>query len=340
MKRIILLLVFLQLFLYANVDLNKKAITITITDDITIIDNIVAKLNKYDIYIYKTQTTDTPYYIAHIVNIKNSNFNSTLKDIQKKYIEASIPSKRRFESLASNRYKNNIFIKASKKREKKVNLKSLYTVKKEDKAKVNYFKTKIDTTKKAIFLTYPKNKKAAVKLLKKYKHYDLYIENVKGDNILSDKCCSIYIINIKPDDINYLLKKVKKDFPLAKEELSIKVKYLKENAQYSKYITKIGQKNTIDTTKKAITISLAATFNKAKNVAKKLKYQNIYIYQTQTTKTLYYVVYAVNIEKSELKSTLKEIRRVYKDAYISSNKRIKKLASNNFKENTLINPKN
>ena len=214
---------------------------------------------------------------------------------------------------------------------------NLYTIKKENKPVVKKKKEKVNIDKKSIFLTYTKNKKEAMNLLAQYKYYDLYIENIKQSNLLNANCCAIYIINIKSSDLKYLLKKVKSRFPNARKIDSLGVKYYNENASYSKYITKRKQKDIIDINKRAITITLASTFKKAQYVAKQLKKHNIYIYQTQTTKTFYYVVYAVNILKGDLKFTLKDIRKKYHDAYVTTNKRVRKLASNNFKENTLIN---
>jgi|GEM_PF-2962118 len=220
---------------------------------------------------------------------------------------------------------------------KEIDFDSLYTIKKENTPVVKKKKEKVNIGKKSIFLTYTKNKKEAMNLLTKYKYYDLYIENIKQNNLLNTNCCAIYIINIKSSDLKYILKKVKSRFPNARKIDSLGIKYYNENASYSKYINKRKQKDIIDINKRAVTVTLASTFKKAQYVAKQLKKHNIYIYQTQTTKTFYYVVYAVNILKGDLKFTLKDIRKKYNDAYITTKKRVKKLASNNFKENTLIN---
>ena len=146
----------------------------------------------------------------------------------------------------------------------------------------------------------------------------------------------MYIINIKPSDIVYLLNKVREKFPEAKEETSLTIKYLKENNQYSKYMEKVEKDGFIDINKKAITIALANSEKRARRIAKRLNKYDIYIYKTQETKKSYYAIYAVNINKKDLKSSLKYIKRYYKDAYISSNARVKKLATHNFDENIFI----
>jgi len=97
--------------------------------------------------------------------------------------------------------------------------------------------------------------------------------------------------------------------------------------------------STIDTSKKAITIANATILKKAKFIAHKLSSYDIYIYKTTTTKTPYFILYAVNLEKNNLKNNLKDIRTYYKGAYRSSHKRIKTLSSHNFDKNILISNK-
>jgi len=100
---------------------------------------------------------------------------------------------------------------------------------------------------------------------------------------------------------------------------------------------KLITSNTIDTDKKAITVANVSTLKKAHLVAKKLSQYDIYIYKTKTNN---YVIYAVNIRKSHLSSSLKNIQKSFDDAYISSDSRIKTLASNNFNNNIFVKSNN
>ena len=88
---------------------------------------------------------------------------------------------------------------------------------------------------------------------------------------------------------------------------------------------------TIDIDKSAITIVMSKTLKQSKDIANQLPDNDIYIYKTTTTKKPYYILYAVNIEKNNIKIILNKIKELYRDAYITSKNRIKKLKSNNFK---------
>ncbi len=101
-------------------------------------------------------------------------------------------------------------------------------------------------------------------------------------------------------------------------------------------LVSLDASNTIDTSQKAITVTNAINLQKAQTLAIKLSKYDIYIYKTTTTKTPYFIVYAVNIQKKYLIQTLKDIRLHFTSAYLSSNKRIKTLSSNNFNQNIFI----
>ena len=94
--------------------------------------------------------------------------------------------------------------------------------------------------------------------------------------------------------------------------------------------------STIDTDKRAVTVANVSTLSKANDVAKNLSDYDIYIYKTTQTKTPNFLVYAVNIPKVKVSSTLNNIKNSYKDAYASSKVRINTLASNNFEQNIFI----
>ena len=211
--------------------------------------------------------------------------------------------------------------KASDDKNKKY-FKSLYTIKETTKYNQKDSKPNIKTDKKAIFLTNIKNNKNAQKIIKRFKNNDLYLESIKGTKLLNNYYYSLYIVNLDLGEMNYLLKALKKEFPSIKEESSLNVKYFKEHTQYSKYIKKVKQNNSVDSTKKVIAIAYTKSFKSIKRITEKFKSYNIFIYKTQQNN---YIIYAVNIEKHKLKSTLKDIRKIYRDAYVASNKMVKRI---------------
>ncbi len=86
----------------------------------------------------------------------------------------------------------------------------------------------------------------------------------------------------------------------------------------------------IEKDKKAITVKNVSTMKKAKKIAEKLSKYNVYIYKTLTTKTPLYVVYIVNISKEERKIIINDIKEFFRDAYATSDKKIRDLTSYNF----------
>ena len=94
--------------------------------------------------------------------------------------------------------------------------------------------------------------------------------------------------------------------------------------------------NTINITKKAVTISSATNLKEANKIAKRLIKYDIYIYKTTTTKKPYFIIYVVNINKENLKLVINDIKKDFPDVYASSNKRIKSLSTNNFNKNIFI----
>ena len=100
-----------------------------------------------------------------------------------------------------------------------------------------------------------------------------------------------------------------------------------------KDFSSISNNRKIDITKKAITIANIKNLETAKRISRNLSQFDIYIYKT--TKNIY-VVYAVNIKKENIATTLKIIQNDFKDAYKSSKYRINKLATNNFAKNIFV----
>ena len=92
----------------------------------------------------------------------------------------------------------------------------------------------------------------------------------------------------------------------------------------------------IDTSKKAITVANVGSLSKAKKIANKLSNHDVYIYRSEESLVPYFMVYAVNIKYENRSKHLKKIREKFNSAYISSNKRINRLASHNFEENIFL----
>jgi len=214
-------LLFLNTFLLSNIDIDKKAITIGLSSTLLKSQNIVNNLNKYDLYIYKTTSTKKPYYIIYTVNIKKENQKIVLKSIQKKYKDAYISSDSRVKKLATVNFDNNIFIKSQK-----------------NKQQDNKFSdTRINLNKQSLFVTYVKNKKELFSFLKKNRNYNLFIENVKHNNLdNNDRCCAIYIVNINPREFNYIFEIIKNSYNQAKEEQTTFLKYRHERYDLNKFI--------------------------------------------------------------------------------------------------------
>jgi tetratricopeptide (TPR) repeat protein len=83
----------------------------------------------------------------------------------------------------------------------------------------------------------------------------------------------------------------------------------------------------IDVSKKGIVLGSFLSYERALNHIQKFSDFEIYIKRTTTTKKPYYVPFALNIEKSDLRDKLKEIKAKMPTAYITSSKRIKELAT-------------
>jgi len=96
--------------------------------------------------------------------------------------------------------------------------------------------------------------------------------------------------------------------------------------------------NSIDSTKRAITVTNKSSLNLAIDVSNTLKSFDTYIYKTTTSKEPLYVVYAVNIEPKDIDKQLSIIKQKFnfKYAYKTSNKKIKQLPINNFENNIFI----
>lgn len=225
-------LFFLHTYLLSDIDIDKKAITISLSYTLSQSQIIADDLNKYDIYIYKTTSTSKYYYVIYAVNIKKENQKTVLKSIQNKYQDAYISSDSRVKKLASIDFDKNIFIETSK---KTYHIQESFN----DKNK-NFVDTNININKRSLFVTYVKDKKELFIFLEKYKKYNLFIENIKKNSLVNyDRCCAIYIVNIKIKEFDNILKTIQNSYSQSKEEQTTILKYKHERYQYNKFIKSI-----------------------------------------------------------------------------------------------------
>jgi len=225
MIRLTFLLLFLHTLASSTINIDKKAITISLSSTLSQSKNVAKELSKYDIYIYRTTKTKEKYYVIYAVNIEKENQNKALKFIKKRYKNAYITSDTRLKKLHSTNVQKNIFIKSKKKPFYNPN---------------NLFiETTINLNKQSLFITHIKNKKELFPFLKKYRKYDLFIERIKKSELDNyDSCCSVYIVNIHKDDFHDTLKIQKSFYPSTHEVQSTQLKYKNERDKLNKFIKK------------------------------------------------------------------------------------------------------
>ncbi len=257
MKIIFVIILFLQSYVIANINIDKKAITVVLSSTLTQSKQIATYLNQYDLYIYKPSTTKTSYYVIYVVNIEKENQHSTLEYVKKLFGDAYISSDSRVKQLATYNFEKNIFIKAFTSYEEKAKQVAI-TIKPEEISTVKIVESKpevvfeqikeikivkkeknisefIDNDKKSLFIGFTKNKKELLKFLKRYKFHDIFIENINEKGSDYHHCCAIYIVNIKDDNFDFLVKYMKKYYPLTKAQAT---QELINTQYYSKYIAR------------------------------------------------------------------------------------------------------
>ena len=223
-KLFILLLFLFSKLLFANIDTNKYAITIGLSNTLQQAKDITKSLDKYDTYIYKTTQTKKPYYVIYAVNIKKDKLNQALKDIKLHYKDAYQTAKTRVIKLKNNNFEKNIFIS-------KKPIINLFQINNK-KQKIN----KIDISKKSILAQYVKNKKQLYDFIKTHRQYDLFIQNIKNKSIIYyDRCCVIYIVNLTQDKYDSI-KKDRSYYPNLQDVSSMKLYYISLQKELSTYI--------------------------------------------------------------------------------------------------------
>lgn len=216
-------ILFIHTFLFANIDINNKAITIGSSSSLAQSKNVANELNAYDVYIYKTFHSKKPYYYIYVVNIKKENHENTLKAIRKKYHDVYFTSEEDIKQLALVNFDNYIFIKS--------------TVKRFYKTNKHFVDTNINLNKKSLFMTNVKNKKELFFVLKKYQEYDLFVEKLKINDLNDyENCCSIYIVNIPVENFNSVFSTIRSIYRDTKEIQSTLLKYTHERDELNKFI--------------------------------------------------------------------------------------------------------
>ncbi|RLA81493.1 MAG: hypothetical protein DRG78_09120 [Epsilonproteobacteria bacterium] len=213
------------------IDPSKKAILLDYAQDISEAKSIAKEYKNHDIYIYNTVQNSNACCAIHIVNIKEDQVNTLLKEVKTQNSSAKQLSKTRVKYFARDISPKNLFIEANSKkiietkqismpqeRIKEVPVKQVI----KDSLSQDTETTQIDISKKAILLEFVKNPKEAEILAQKYKNQDIYIHSTVKDQ---ESCCAVYIVNIKQENLNKILKVVSKNSNKAKTISKSKIKY-------------------------------------------------------------------------------------------------------------------
>ena len=229
----IFLISFLPLF-GSDVVSSKKAITITNSLTLKQAQDIAKSLPSFNIYIYKTTTTKVPYFVLYAVNIEKSKMYQSLKIIKRKFKDAYPSSDKRIKSLSLNNSSNNLFVKAtqtinnthSNQTKKYANSKEKYIygykVAKQKAIRKEKKDIWVNPIKDAITLFSAKNLEEAKKIAEEYKYNDIYIHN-------RNFFYSLYIVNLKANELKPLLKYVHETIPTARKTSKARIKYYAKN---------------------------------------------------------------------------------------------------------------
>ena len=195
----------------------------------------------------------------------------------------------------------------------------------------------ISTNKKGIALGTYISLNQAQKLANKFPHYDIFI---KQTTTTKKPYFVVFAVNIPKQDISSSLINIQKKLPTAYTTSDSRIEQLsedknnstikKENIILEKQSTsEYKQNSSINTNKKGIALGTYISLNQAQRLANKFPNNDIFIKQTTTTKKPYFVVFAVNIPKQDISSSLVNIQKKLPTAYITSDSRIEQLSKDN-----------
>ncbi len=231
-KKIFITILLVQISVFANIttdkiDINKKAITIILSNTYKQAKEIAQSLNRYDIYIYKTITTQKIYYILYAVNIEKQKQKQSLADIKRFYYDAYITSDSRVLELV-----NNKSLEYSKKEEKikEVKIKKIIPI-------TNKF-LEIKKNTNNLFIGYTKNKHETARFIKRYNFHDIVIHVINKKYKDEFHYCAIYIVNIESDNLNFVSSYMKKYYLFSKIIKSSDINQLNNTNLPLKYIKK------------------------------------------------------------------------------------------------------
>ncbi|MCK5110990.1 MAG: hypothetical protein KAQ94_05665 [Arcobacteraceae bacterium] len=283
--------------------------------------NLVAqKYKNQDVYIRSTVKNREACCVVYIVNIKKQNVKSILKLVSKNTKNAKKVSIAKVKYFAADISPINKFIAASNVEN---NINKTITVSKEIKVI-----PKIEPIAENIILTKTENKEIVKKEVIKPKNK---IESKAA--VVSKEIKVTPKIEEKPELVSQKIEPVQKLTVETTLTNPVKTKRILKEEVIERLAERLDY---IDINKKAITLVSSLDLERALKIAKTLSKYDIYIYKTTSTQTPYFILYAVNITRDNRNENLQDIRKILKDAYFSSNAKIKYLASNTFNKNLFI----
>ena len=203
----------------------------------------------------------------------------------------------------------------------------------------------IDVTKKGIALgTYLSLNRAQL-LANKFPSYSLYIKKTSSK---TKPYFVVYAVNIEKKDSYRLLTKTKKTLPSAYIASDLRINLLsKTNNQdtitildsqeivYSSVETE-EKVRYIDNKKDAITVKYTKDIFTALEIAESLKEFTIYIRSFKLLDDSAFMIYVVNIEKSNYNDVLSKIQKEYQDSFKTSADRVQYFSKNISEESSFV----
>jgi len=110
MFKILIPIILICNLLFANIDLNKSAITIATFDNMKNVNNTLKSLDKFNVFIRQTTNKDKTLYVLYVVNIPKEDIQTSLKDIKNLFPSAYISSEYRIKKLINNPKKTDKYI--------------------------------------------------------------------------------------------------------------------------------------------------------------------------------------------------------------------------------------
>ena len=303
MKKFIVVLCLFYTYLSAtqvnsrDVDANKKGIALATYLSLNKAQQLANKFPDNDIYIKQTTTTKKPYFVVFVVNIQKKELTSTLNSIKKKLPTAYTTSDSRVKQL-SNDTINTTVSKTKQKPSKQLKASPKSTIIK----KIEIKNTKVIVSNDKIIQEIIKRAEAEVKP-----------QDLKNPDLLKTK----------PTIQNKIIQEI-----IKKAEAEIKPQDSKK--------TIIKKIQNLNTNLPAITIRYTKNKSDALKIANGLKYFDMYIRASKLLSKHKFMVYAVNIPQDQVEESLKQINKVYPNAFQTSKIRLNYFSKQESRENVFI----